>query len=355
MSHLLTRPRRALTVAIIVLAAVLTRVAMPMNGPIGAVLAQRLLLRPLTFATIGLAAVYLARVVMPRPPVGLFVRSDVYIMIIVLVVMPFAYLAIPVMLVATIFGIVMLITTQQTLAPLIGGRPAGLVACLLCGADVITFAAGWQLGVLVANDLIIMIVVVGVTNLWTQTGMTPGHVAIFAVALSGYDTLATGLSGLTADFTRQVFVGLGDCLLLTIWPLVAARTYGRTAGWSAAVIDVLIMGPALAMMTRFLGPSGAVPVATPLGLLIAAQYLYWRHHARKTTVAEPATTRPLLADGLRALDALGDSGSPPPGTWVAMHQGQIVATGISPGTARRAARKAGLTAIPTTALVHLTD
>jgi hypothetical protein len=346
---------------------------MPMNGPIGAVLAQRLLLRPLTFATIGLAAVYLARVVMPRPPVGLFVRSDVYIMIIVLVVMPFAYLAIPVMLVATIFGIVMLITTQQTLAPLIGGRPAGLVACLLCGADVITFAAGWQLGVLVANDLIIMIVVVGVTNLWTQTGMTPGHVAIFAVALSGYDTLATGLSGLTADFTRriiglpfapllathyysqQVFVGLGDCLLLTIWPLVAARTYGRTAGWSAAVIDVLIMGPALAMMTRFLGPSGAVPVATPLGLLIAAQYLYWRHHARKTTVAEPATTRPLLADGLRALDALGDSGSPPPGTWVAMHQGQIVATGISPGTARRAARKAGLTAIPTTALVHLTD
>ena len=113
----------ALTVAIIVLAAVLTRVAMPMNGPIGAVLAQRLLLRPLTFATIGLAAVYLARVVMPRPPVGLFVRSDVYIMIIVLVVMPFAYLAIPVMLVATIFGIVMLIMTQQTLAPLIG-RPA---------------------------------------------------------------------------------------------------------------------------------------------------------------------------------------------------------------------------------------
>lgn len=357
------------TFATIALAAVcLTPVAMPMSNGL---IAQRLLLRFLTFATIGLAAAYLARVVVPRPPIGLFVRSDVWVMITVLVVMPFVYLAIPVVLVVTIFGIVMFIATQLTFAPLIGGRSAALVAGLLCGADVITFAVGWQYGVLVVNDLIIMIVVAGVTNLWTQTGMTPGHVAVFSVVLTVYDTFATGLSGLTADFTDRtvglpfapllathyhpsVFLGLGDCLLLTIWPLVAAKTYGRTAGWTAALIDLLMMGPVVALMTRILGFSATVPVATPLGLLITAQYLYWRRRAQKTAVAEAATTRPHLTDGLRALDALADL-SPPPSTWAAMHQGQIIATGTSPGTACRTARRTGLTAVPTTALMHQAD
>ncbi|HUY45210.1 MAG TPA: hypothetical protein VMV92_05745 [Streptosporangiaceae bacterium] len=289
---------------------------------------------------------------MPRPPIGSF--------------------AIPVMLVTVIFGIVMFIATQQTLAPLIGGRLAGLGAGLLCGGEIIFFAAGWQLGVLVINDLIITVVVVGVTNLWTQTGMAPGHVAMLAVTLSGYDALATGLSGLTANFTRRViglpfapllathyhplpvFIGIGDCLLLTIWPLVAAKRYGRTAGWVAAAIDLLTVGPVLATMTRILGSSASVPMATPLGLLIVAQYLYWRRYARKPTAAESATARPHLADGLRTLDALGDL-APRPGTWVALHQGQIVATGTSPGTACQAARQAGLTAIPTTALVQSAD
>jgi hypothetical protein len=258
-----------------------------------ALTAQAMLLRAMAIGTIGLAAVYLARVTVPRPPVGLFTRSDVAIMIIMLVIMPFAYLALPAAAVAAAFGVIVLTVVWQALSPVTGGRLAGLTAVLLCAADAAAFAAGWQPGMLIAGDLLIVLTVTGVTNLWAQAGMTPGHAAALAVALACYDMLATGLTGLTASFTSRVdglpfapllaagyhppvFLGLGDCLLLVIWPLVAARAYGRAAGWTGALAGVLVLGPGLALMTYVTGRGAGFPLATPLGLVIAAQYLYWR-------------------------------------------------------------------------------
>jgi hypothetical protein len=117
--------------------------------------------------------------------------------------------------------------------------------------------------------------------------------------------------------------------MLTLWPLVAYKRYGRRAGWLAAGIDAALLAVAA---TAFLAGSGAIPLLTPLGLLIVAQWLFWR------TRPVPAPSRPVVER------ALGDV--IPAGVWVALADGEIVGEGPTPGSARRAARQAGLETVP---------
>jgi hypothetical protein len=136
--------------------------------------------------------------------------------------------------------------------------------------------------------------------------------------------------------------------MLTLWPLVAIKAYGRLAGICAIAIDVAVLA---AMFAGFAsGLITTVPVLTPLGVLIVAQYLYWRR--RKPTVFP---TRAPLEAALRTSEAAptggyGNASGNEAATWVALHDGRIVGTGDSPGTARRAARAAGVTDVPVTAL-----
>ncbi|MEV4363413.1 hypothetical protein [Nonomuraea sp. NPDC049625] len=304
-------------------------------------------LHTLIALTVALAALFLSRYEIPRPPVGKFVGSDIAVMIVALVAMPFAYLHIPVGIVVTIFGVVVFTLAQLTLAPVLGGRTAAIAAAVLVGGDVAAYFAGWEPAVLVLNDVAVILLVVGVVNLWVQTAVTPAQVAALAAALTCYDTLATGLSSLTLDFVARLdglpfapvlatrygadasLVGLGDCLMLTLWPLVAYKRYGRRAGWLAAGIDAALLAVAA---TAFLFGSGAIPLLTPLGPLIVAQWLFWR------TRPVPAPSRPVVE---RALGEMI-----PAGVWVALADGEIVGEGPTPGSARRAARQSGLATVP---------
>jgi hypothetical protein len=135
-------------------------------------------------------------------------------------------------------------------------------------------------------------VTVSVVNLWVQAGMSAGHIASFAAALTLYDTAATAVTSLTSDFIGRVdglpfapvitaghgataaVIGLGDCLLLAAWPVVARRTYGPAAaaiavGVDAALLTTLYLGFATGVLT------GTIPVLTALGPLIVVQYWYW--------------------------------------------------------------------------------
>ncbi|NRQ33529.1 hypothetical protein HII36_16970, partial [Nonomuraea sp. NN258] len=214
-------------------------------------ISHALALYALVALTVALTAAYLGRFVMPRPPVGRMVRSDIAFMIIALVAMPFAYLHVHVAVVVSIFGLVVFTFVQLTLAPVLGGRWASLAAAGLCAADVGSYLAGWPLGVLVVNDVVVILLVVGAVNLWVQAAITPSQVAALAMALTVYDTFATGLSTLTVDFVNRLdglpfapvlatshgpspsLIGLGDCLMLSLWPVVALRAYGKAAGWWA--------------------------------------------------------------------------------------------------------------------------
>ena len=86
-------------------------------------LAQGLALDTMTIAVPAVALVYRARVTMPRPPVGVFTRSNIVTMIVLLALMPYAYLHLPVTVVIVLFGASLLGMVHLTLAPVLGTRP----------------------------------------------------------------------------------------------------------------------------------------------------------------------------------------------------------------------------------------
>lgn len=260
----------------------------------------------LVVATVVAAAAYRRWLRMPRPPVGRFVWSDIWVMVAAIVGLPFAYVHLPVWAVVGLFGLVVFLVLQATLTPLLGGRLAALAAGAVCAAAVA--AAGLRPGgpaaLLVVNDLVVVLLVVGATNMWAQTGMRASHVAALAAALTVYDAVATGVTSLTADFlgrfaglpfapvlsvgygSNPTYIGLGDCLMLTIWPLIAARTYGRAAAACAVVADAAVLGGLLwGFATHIL--QGTVPLLTPLGPLIVAQHLLWRRRCARQVRPEP--------------------------------------------------------------------
>lgn len=306
----------------------------------------------LLFLTMALAAAYLRRFTMARPPVGTFVGSDIAVMVFTLVAMPFVYMAIPVPLVMTVFGLTMFTVLQVTLSPVVGGRGAIAAAAALCAGDVTAYLLGQDWTLLVLNDLLLVILVVGAVNMWVQVAISPAQVAALAAALTVYDTLATGLTSLTSDFVARLdglpfapmlatrygadpsFTGLGDCLMLALWPLVALRAYGRRAAWWGAAPAVLLIAGSTAAVVAGSGP---LPLLSYLGPLIVAQWLYWRRAARRD--ARPPE-RPAVELGLGALSEAATGG------WVALARGSRVAEGATPGQARRAARQAGLEEVP---------
>ncbi|MGW5399160.1 hypothetical protein [Streptomyces sp. NPDC003952] len=334
--------------------------------------AQALTLVGALCATIAGSALYLRHVTMPRPPVGRFTRSDIAVMFVVLSTLPLVYLHLPAALVGVVFGTVFTLACGVGLAPLTGGRTAAALAVGLGGLVMASGLAGWEPLHTVCGDLLLVLAVIAVGNMWVQTGMTAAQVAALAALLAPYDLLATGLGSVTADLVRHVAAtpftplltiagngstiaaGLGDCLMLTLWPLAATKAYGRRAGAYAVAIGVTVGGAVLlGAVTGLL--HGGVPLLTPLGPCIAAHYLYLRsrHGAERRTrdwrgAADPRPDgRPATAwAGALSTAADADRSTHPDGTWLAVEAGRVIAAGASPGAARRAAREAGHPGLP---------
>ncbi len=319
---------------------------------------------------------YLLRYRMQRPPVGRFNRSDVVIMSCLLAVLPFGYLAMPPLVVSGVFAVMFLGIGHMTLSPVVGGRLALAAGAVIVAA---TATAGFldnAPAVLALNCVVILVALVGVTNLWTQTGMTAAHVVGLSTVLIGYDLIATGFTSVTDRFLDQVnglpfapllavttgsvpvAAGLGDCLMLTLWPLVATKAYGRAAGAWGVIVG---MGLLVAVQSTFV--TGAVDSGVPfmiiLGPAIIVQHLIWRKlrgAERRTgewsgaTHSTPDTTErgSQLSQGLVAVRGVATT---LPGTWVAVHAGEIVGEGPTPGSARRAARQGGCTEVPVIVMV----
>ncbi|MFI1100783.1 hypothetical protein [Streptomyces melanogenes] len=340
-------------------------------------LAQALTLLTALAVLIALAALYLRHVRMPRPPVGRFVRSDIAVMTVTLVSMPLIYLHLPRALTACAFGAVFLGACSMALAPVVGGRRGAAVALALGAFILSAHLARWVPVRIAAGDLLLALAVIGVSNLWAQTGMTAGQVAALAGLLAPYDLLATGLTSVTAhlvhhfagmplgpmlavdDGTSPIGAGLGDCLMLTLWPLVAAKAFGRAAGWCGAIIGLCVVSVVLAGAVAG-WVHGGVPLLTGLGPCIVAQYAYWRTRRgpeRRTvgwrgTAVEPSAD-PFhgqdVAAALTIADQHRDAG------WLAVAEGRAVGHAPSPGGARRAAREAGHTAVPVVVAVRPRD
>ncbi|WP_433364983.1 hypothetical protein [Streptosporangium sp. CA-115845] len=256
------------------------------------ILAEIVVIVLIPAAAILLGVFYFLRVRMERPPVGLYTLGDVMVMMTAVLVIPVVYLALPSFAVATVLGLMTVFAIQITLAPLLSGRVALLVAFGAAALDLVLFllastaATAW-------NNALLLILVIGVCNLYVQSGIKARDVAVFASLLAGYDLVATTLLPTMGDFLRKVIdlpfapvfawsggsqpvvIGLGDVLMFVLWTLVSFKAFGRAAGWLAAGTSLALAATlVLAMRTGLL--TELFPVMVPVGPLMALQYLLWR-------------------------------------------------------------------------------
>ncbi len=126
------------------------------------------------------------------PPVGVCDFSDVAIMLGGIVMIPYLYLALPEWTVATLLGVSFLSTLHLTMQPILGGRSSLLVAVGLVATDIVlALTHGFESRPFSAvNGLVMVIAVVGATNIWAQTGMKARDVALLAAGLTIYDAVA---------------------------------------------------------------------------------------------------------------------------------------------------------------------
>ncbi|WP_316529578.1 hypothetical protein [Kitasatospora brasiliensis] len=320
---------------------------------------------------IALAACYLARIRMPRPPVGVYTAGDVAALCTGVVLAPLLYTALPGAAVSALFGLVCCLAVQFTLAPLLTGPRSWAAALAATAATTLAALTGHPGAARTGSDLMIATAVVGVANLWTQSGLRSTHTAALAAALTAYDLAATTLTDTTARFFTQVqdrpfapllaltggphpvAVGLGDLLLLTLYPLVAAKAHGRTAAVTAALTGLATTSAVSACFAAGRLTTG-FPLLTALGPLIVAQHLYWRRRSGgERSTAQWRTGHPLPLPAPRHTEPAAALAAPAPedalpGTWLALADGRVLGIGPTPGQARRDARRNGA-ATPTTA------
>ncbi len=254
---------------------------------------------------------YFRRYRVTRPPVGVMSLGDVIVMLAAIIVVPLLYLWLPIWLVALLLALGIGSVLYTSLEPVLRRRWAIWLATLaLLGADVwAARSVGTSDNVFFAvNNLVLVLGIVGATNLWAQSGMKARDAAILGACLALYDFVATARLPMMTDMMNRLaslpfapligwsvgggpglVVGLGDLLLAAVFPLVMRRAYGRTAGLMALALAFA------ALLVMFIGletvwADMTIPAMVVLGPLMAAQYLYWR---RRTGVER--TTQQYLA------------------------------------------------------------
>jgi hypothetical protein len=144
------------------------------------------------------------------------------------------------------------------------------------------------------NNIVLLMAIVGITNLWAQSDMKARDVTFLAGVLAIYDAIVTWLLTQTADLFGRLFglplapiiawpigagsewlgIGMGDMLLATVFPLVMRKAFGRAAGIAslAGNLGLIVALLAAAVISRM---QVLFPVMLLLGPLIIVQYVYW--------------------------------------------------------------------------------
>lgn len=268
-------------------------------------------------AAMLLSMFYFRRFTLSRPPLGVINLWDVALLLAAVVVVPYLYLGLPPSLVMALLALGMAALLYVVLEPIL--RRAALIllaTLLLAGADIV---AAWRWGgdsmpFFLINNALLVMTVIGFSNLWAQGGMSASAVAILTGALTLYDFVFSEQLSLMRDLFQGLAVipfapivawpvaaggdwlglGLGDLIVATLVPLVLRKAYGRAAG--AAAITINILAVALLLLLLVLGVRVSFPVLVLLGPLTVLQYFFWqwRRGPERTTwqylQAEPQGT-----------------------------------------------------------------
>ena len=269
-------------------------------------------------ASVILAWLYFRRYAMTRPPIGVFNLGDIAVMIGMVVLVPFLYLWLPLWIVAGLLGLASISILYFTWEPVLRAAWAiWLMTILLAGADLLTALLtallpgsrpAWFFAV---NNVVLVLSVVGVTNLWAQSGMKARDAAILGAALAIYDLIATSVLPLMNDLFARLEglpfapelawpvnaagdwlgIGLGDLVLAAVFPLVMRKAFGRMAGVAAMLIGLGAIG--LLILSVLFGFVQIFPVMVVLGPLMALQYAYWRRRRQERTTWQYLQAEPM--------------------------------------------------------------
>lgn len=270
----------------------------------------------LAAASTLLSSIYFRRYQVTRPPIGVFNGRDVAVLLAAIVLIPYLYLALPAAVVATLLVLTTFGVLYFTCEPLIRSRRL-LVAVLVVAiaADVaIALTSGTGSNAFLAvNDAVLVVVVVGVANLWAQSGMKARDAVALAAGLAVYDFIATSQLTLMTDLIDKLSevpllpfiawregdgalaIGLGDLLLAGVFPLVMRKAFGPRAAAAALAVGIGVIVTVLGLIQ--LGTIDfAVPVMVVLGPLMVAQYaLAVRRHGSERTTFQYLQAEPLAA------------------------------------------------------------
>lgn len=253
-----------------------------------------------TLSAMLLGWLYFAHYSMKRPPIGVINLWDVGVMMGGILLVPYFYLALPTWTVAGLLGMAALGLVYFCFEPMLARRGSlWLSALTFTGGDVVLMACfgADSPQFLVLNNLLQIIIVVSIANLWAQSGMKARDAAILGGVLAVYDytftavlplmdNLFTQLDGLpfaplvawSSQDGQRGAIGLGDMLALTLFPLVMRKAYGKTAGLSAmSLAAVAIAGVMLSFLSE--PRQTSFPLMIVLGPLMAGQYFYRRWRA----------------------------------------------------------------------------
>jgi hypothetical protein len=259
----------------------------------------------LAVVAVALSWLYFGRFQITRPPIGVFNLKDIAFMMGGIILVPYLYLFLPIWLVAALLVMGSLSVVYFLWESVLRSRLlVWVISLALVGADIwVSVRFGTVSNeFFMVNDVVLILMVVGLTNLWAQSGMKARDAAILGAFLAVYDLIATWQLPLMTDMISRlgalplspmvawavgdterglwVGIGLGDLLLASVFPLVMRKAFGRGAGVAA-------MGIALGAIAgiTFLPIAAVFPAMIVLGPLMVLQYAYWRrrHGQERTT------------------------------------------------------------------------
>jgi hypothetical protein len=261
----------------------------------------------------GLA--YFRHYTVSRPPIGVFTLKDIAIMSCFIILVPFLYLVLPLWLAAVLLLLATLSILYFTFEPVLHSRwLVWLAVLILLAAE---FGAALLFGTrnnafFIINNAVLVVVIIGISNLWAQSGMKARDATVLGAFLAVYDFIATSQLPLMSDLITRLSnlpfapllawgsgsaamgIGLGDVLLATVFPLVMYKAFGRQAGITAIVLALVSIGTLLALPL-----TGVFPVMVVLGPLMVLQYLFWsRRRGRERTMWQYLQEEPLQAHEL---------------------------------------------------------
>src|SRR5207244_447365 len=208
---------------------------------------------------------YFRRYQISSPPIGVFNVQDLAVMVLLIILVPLYYLILPLWLTAALLLLVALSILYFTWEPLLRARWAIWLATvtLLVVDSGAAFLGTKQNAFFAVNNIVLL--VMGITNLWAQSGMKARDAALLGILLALYDFIATVKLPLMGELVARLSdlplaplvawssentmpsIGLGDLLLAAVFPLVMRKAFGRPAGMVALVLTLAAIGSLLAL------------------------------------------------------------------------------------------------------------